>query len=156
MIYLISLVLDMSRPPLVIKGSLDVSLDSHHVQHIITKLPITVTVGISKLLAPGSFQDDDFTLTCLAGHTKTERVPLKNAGNIPLTVLAKMSMESLFLVSPHSLQIQPGEVHVHVCTQELMYINLTITKSSCVNFFWLYCYMCVIRVHVYYRSRLWM
>ena len=48
-------------------------------------------------------------MTCLTGHTKTERVPLKNAGNIPLTVLARMSEPNLFLVSPHMLHIPPGQ-----------------------------------------------
>ncbi len=64
-------------------------------------------VCVLTVLSP---QGDEVTLTCSVGQTKTQRVPLKNAGNIPLNVMVATSQPTLFLVTPHSLQLQPDQV----------------------------------------------
>ena len=51
-----SLVAEMARPPLVVRGSLDIALDSTHTPLAITSIPIEAVVGMAKLLAPGAFQ----------------------------------------------------------------------------------------------------
>ena len=46
----------MTRPPLVVRGSLDIVLDSTHTPLSITSIPLEAVVGVAKLLAPGAFQ----------------------------------------------------------------------------------------------------
>jgi len=76
--------------------------------HSIVTVPMKALIGVVKLATPTGLQA--MSLSCIAGQSVSRSLPVKNAGNLPFTILVNVTSSDLFTVKPDSVKLQPQEV----------------------------------------------
>ena len=98
--------------------------------HSIMTVPMKALIGVVKLATPTGLQA--MSLSCLAGQSVSRSLPVKNAGNLPFTVLLNVVTCDHFTVKPDSVTLQPQEVTNPwcsvLCFRELSYF---VFKKGC-------------------------
>ncbi|KAI8491129.1 hypothetical protein Bbelb_311700 [Branchiostoma belcheri] len=95
-------------PPDDYTGRVDIEMDTPGNTSVIASVPMKARVGVARIHTPRTLQA--LVLTTSIGTSISRSVPLKNAGNIPVTVdLSVTKEQDVFTILPGTLTLHPGQ-----------------------------------------------
>ncbi|CAH1277142.1 CEP192 [Branchiostoma lanceolatum] len=95
-------------PPDEYTGRVDIEMDTPGTTSPIASVPMKARVGVARIHTPRTLQA--LVLTTSIGTSISRSVPLKNAGNIPVTVdLSVAKQQDVFTLLPSTLTLHPGQ-----------------------------------------------
>eukprot|EP00058_Branchiostoma_floridae_P008647 XP_002594135.1 hypothetical protein BRAFLDRAFT_68423 [Branchiostoma floridae] len=95
-------------PPEEYTGRVDIEMDTPGTTSVIASVPMKARVGVARIHTPRTLQA--LVLTTSIGTSISRSVPLKNAGNIPVTVdLTVTKEQDVFTLLPSTLTLHPGQ-----------------------------------------------
>ncbi|KAM9308329.1 centrosomal protein of 192 kDa [Gastrophryne carolinensis] len=97
-------------PPEDFVARVDIEMDSPGPACVLKSVPLHARAGCVRIHAPKDLQT--MHLTCSAGSTAKQMLPLKNAGNIAAHLKVKCTNEEGFSVDPEDLFLNSGEEQV--------------------------------------------